>query len=122
MRTFAATALLLTAVLAGCGSGTDGTEPSTTAPTSESGTTTVRVAGMRFTPETVTIRVGETVTWEFDDNGLPHNVTADTSAPSEFRSPIRTTGSFTETFTEPGTYPYLCTLHPNMTGTVFVTE
>lgn len=125
MRVLAtATVLLFAATLAGCGSGTDTTDPASTTPdaTSDSGAVTVRVAGMRFTPDAVTVRVGESVTWSFEDNDLPHNVTADKSAPVTFRSPIRTTGTFTETFTEPGTYAYTCTLHPDMTGTVFVTE
>ncbi|MGW0172340.1 cupredoxin domain-containing protein [Rhodococcus sp. NPDC003322] len=125
LATSTATALLLLGTLAGCGDSTD--TPSTVpTPSAEAtlpaDTTVVRVAGMAFTPATVTIRVGQSVTWQFDDNAIPHNVTGTGAAATELKSPILATGTYTKQFDTPGTYAYECTLHPNMTGTVVVTD
>jgi glucose/arabinose dehydrogenase len=38
-----------------------------------------------------------------------------------FASPTQTTGTFEHEFTTPGSFGYICTLHPEMTGTVVVT-
>lgn len=126
MRAFAAsaaTALLLAGVLAGCGESTDTASTGTTSDgdtTLPADTAVVRVAGMRFTPAIVTIRAGQSVTWVFEDNELPHNVTGTGAATSVLRSPILESGTYTKRFDDPGIYPYECTLHPDMTGTVQV--
>ena len=40
---------------------------------------------------------------------------------NNFRSKVLDTdGKYSFTFTTPGTYKYLCSLHPHMTGTVIV--
>jgi plastocyanin len=71
----------------------------------------------RFQPEAITIPVGATVTWTNDDN-FTHNVTFEGSEPMAM-SPGATTS---RTFDTAGTFPYLCTLHPqDMQGTVEVT-
>ena len=49
---------------------TTATGTSTTAPTD----VTVDVRDMAFSPATVTIAAGQTVTWNFDDGGIPHAV------------------------------------------------
>jgi len=77
----------------------------------------VSISQMRFTSPTVTIKSGGTVTWTNAD-GMPHTVTAnDGSFGSE---QLGRGGSFSQTFTKPGTYSYYCALHPNMRGTVVV--
>lgn len=53
------------------GRGMMGWGPAPTAPPE----TSVRMAGSRFDPATLTIAVGETVRW-FNDDSLPHTVTA----------------------------------------------
>ena len=90
-----------------------GLGPGPTAPVGIS----VRMAGTRFDPSTLRVRVGETVRW-FNDDALPHTVTAgDQSWGSGNLNPG---ASFERRFDSPGTYPYLCVYHPGMIGTIVV--
>jgi plastocyanin len=76
-----------------------------------------------FIPHTVTIGVGETVTWENTDNAA-HTATSGTPTDGGDgiwdSSLMMVGGSFTQTFDEAGTYPYFCMVHPWMQGTVIV--
>ena len=81
----------------------------------------VRVADFAFSPSTITVRVGESVTWLFDQPDAPHNVRS-TSGPTSIDSGTpQGKGTFRYTFTTVGTYKYMCQVHPNMRGTVVVT-
>ena len=72
-----------------------------------------------FNPNPVEVKVGETVTWINDDSGR-HTVT---SKDGVFNSELMGRGqSFSYTFDKAGEYPYSCSPHPNMVGTVVVTE
>lgn len=83
-------------------------------PTAPAGTS-VRMAGSRFEPATLTVVQGATVRW-FNDDALPHTVTAsDGSWDSGNLAPGTT---FERGFVLPGAYPYLCRYHPGMTGTI----
>ncbi|WP_079052322.1 cupredoxin domain-containing protein [Streptomyces regalis] len=80
-----------------------------------------RVAMSRyaFSPATLTVTAGSTVTWTNQDTA-PHDVRT-TSAPAAFHSPmLNKGGSWSFTFTTPGTYAYYCTVHPNMTARIVV--
>ena len=68
-----------------------------------------------FSPATVTIDVGETVTW-FNDSPSVHYIAFDGAAPVA----VQNNQPYTKTFTVPGTFPYQDTKHPEMTGTVIV--
>jgi plastocyanin len=76
-----------------------------------------------FIPSTVTISVGETVTWENVDNAA-HTATSGTPAdgPSGHwdSSLVMAGSSFSKTFELDGTYHYFCMVHPWMLGTVIV--
>ncbi|MGB3772691.1 MAG: plastocyanin/azurin family copper-binding protein [Rhodococcus sp. (in: high G+C Gram-positive bacteria)] len=85
------------------------------------GPNVVTVAAMAYSPASVTISAGETVTWFFDDSGVAHNVVGIDAASRLLRSPMISSGQFSQTFDNPGTYPYFCSVHPNMTGVVIVT-
>ena len=75
--------------------------------------------GMAFSPENLTINVGDTVVWTNNDDG-PHTVTADDD---QFNSGNMDEGAtWSYTFTEAGTYDYYCSYHGSMTGTVTVVE
>jgi len=79
--------------------------------------TSVRMAGTRFEPPTLTIRVGDTVRW-LNDDALPHTVSArDGSWDSGNLAPG---ASFERTFDSAGSYAYLCRYHPGMVGTIEV--
>ncbi len=79
---------------------------------------TVDIQNFAFSPVAVTVRAGTTVTWTNKD-GEPHTVTERNKA---FASPVLSSGqSYSHTFTTPGSYSYLCTIHPFMVATVVVT-
>ncbi|MBD8506248.1 cupredoxin family copper-binding protein [Hoyosella sp. G463] len=82
----------------------------------------IRVSGFEFAPSSITISVGDTVTWVFDDGQIPHDAISRDPSPEQFRSPTIREDSWSFTFTEPGEYPYFCSIHPQMTGTVIVEE
>ena len=77
----------------------------------------VKIDNFSFTPQTVTIRAGTTVTWANKDD-VPHTVVSTTK---KFRSGVLDTeDQFSYTFTDAGTYDYFCSIHPHMTGKVIV--
>jgi plastocyanin len=95
----------------------------TTATSIPDNSTVVRIvahAGSNlFSPNPVEVKVGETVTWINDDSGR-HTVT---SKDGVFDSEMMGKGqSFSFTFDKAGEHPYFCEPHPNMVGTVVVTE
>lgn len=69
-----------------------------------------------FSPRTVTIAAGGTVTWSWTGTEI-HNVTGSFGA-SETKKGI----TFSATFPAAGTYEYACTIHEasGMRGTVIV--
>lgn len=102
----------------------------------------------RFSPETTSIKVGQTVAWQSLSPYMPHTISfkppipnpdapnalvpAGTRSGGRFAGGVAHSGvfgptplyagttTFSLTFTKPGTYPYLCILHPGMAGTVQV--
>ena len=77
----------------------------------------VKIDNFTFNPKQVTVKAGDTITWVNHDD-IPHTVTSQTQA---FRSKaLDTDDKFSFTFATPGTYPYFCALHPQMTGTIVV--
>ena len=79
--------------------------------------TGVTISDFQFAPSSVTVNVGDTVTWT--NNGpTPHSAT---SSSGVFDTGIMDAGqSGSHTFTEAGTFAYICTPHPNMHGTIVV--
>ena len=77
----------------------------------------VAIDNFTFTPSTITIPVGTTVTWVNHDD-VPHTVTANDKG---FASKTMDTDErFSHRFTAPGTYAYFCAVHKHMTGKVIV--
>jgi plastocyanin len=101
------------ALLAACG--TSSSAAKTEAPPSNVAVT-VDIRTIAFNPKSVTVHAGQTVAWKFDDGSIPHNVVG-----TDWRSPDRTSGYYTHSFTASGTYSYRCTIHSNMDGQVVVT-
>jgi plastocyanin len=78
----------------------------------------VHIKDFAYAPAPLKIHTGDTVRFINDDEE-PHTVTAtDKSFDSEA---LDTNGSWTHTFTKPGTFSYFCELHPYMKATVIVT-
>jgi amicyanin len=85
-------------------------------------TTTVKIQNFAFTPATIKVKVGDTVTWTNEDS-IGHTVTADDSSAGGPSSELLAQGkSYSYKFTKAGTYEYHCQPHPYMKGTVQVTE
>jgi plastocyanin len=83
------------------------------------GGVTVTTPNLTFSPPSVSIAVGGTVTWAFSGN--THNVTFTGAAPAGGNIPDQPAGSSqSRTFTTSGNYAYVCTRHNGMTGTVVV--
>ena len=77
----------------------------------------ISIVNFAFTPGEITIAPGETVTWTNDD-GAPHGLAfADGAAGTGVLLPE---ASFQRTFDRPGSYDYVCAVHPYMTGRVIV--
>ncbi len=81
------------------------------------GGSTVEIKKFMFAPMTLTVSVGATVTWKFEDS-TPHTVAADDN--SFTSSPMSNGQTYTHTFDTAGTVKYHCSIHPFMTGTIVV--
>ncbi len=85
----------------------------TEAPTQELVTTVkVKVGDNYFKPKSVTITVGDKVTWQWIGTAI-HDVKA-TKGPQKFVSKKQASGKFSKVLLEPGKYKIVCTLHPGM--------
>jgi plastocyanin len=76
----------------------------------------VVMQGLLYVPETLTVRPGDVVVWVNKDP-FPHTATAAGAFDS---GPIAPGKSWRFTARKTGTYPYLCTLHTTMKGTLKV--
>ena len=77
---------------------------------------------VNFTLEDLTVSAGTTITWTNKDSA-GHTSTASLASSLSWDSGrLRTGETFSFTLTEPGTYGYVCTIHPSMTGTITVTQ
>ncbi len=108
-------------VLAGCGSSKSTSPGGSSSSSSSSSTTatgdTVAIKNYSFSPATLTVKVGTTVTWTQDDSGTKHSATD----AGVFDSTLLPQGkSFSYKFTKAGTYNYICTAHQFMKGTIIV--
>ena len=85
------------------------------APTGEANTIVLK--DFHFAPMSLTVPAGTTVIWKNLD-GEPHTVMSDTGV---FRSGgLDQNDSFTFKFDRPGTYRFICSIHPSMMGTITV--
>jgi plastocyanin len=77
----------------------------------------VRIDNFNFTPLTLVIAPGTTVTWTNADD-TPHTVR---EKDGKFKSAaLDTDDTFSQTFTAPGEYEYFCSIHPRMVGKIVV--
>lgn len=79
----------------------------------------VMIMNFTLSPNALTVRAGDTITWTNHDEA-PHDVVS-SSGPAVFRSPLLEKGqSWTQTFTAAGSYAYYCGVHPDMRAQLVV--
>ncbi len=140
MRTWttAVFGILLTLAFAACGSSGATSAPASEGPASaaseapaasngtgaaacevvqEVGTVQAKAAGFAFSPDPITISVGDAITWTNGDSA-PHTVTLDDGSCDTGQFGQGETGTIR--FNVAGTYAYHCAVHPNMKGTIVV--
>ena len=103
----------------GCGDDDPATTPTPVGPPQSAVTINIPQSGSgisSFNPANVLLAVGGTVTWNNADN-TTHNTTSNTNV---WIGNLGPGGTFTRTFSAVGSFPYRCTLHPTMTGTITV--
>jgi plastocyanin len=98
--------------------------PETTAETTEdsgdSGEITIKMKDFAFDPQEVEGKVGQKITWVNEDDA-PHNAVQQNGSELKTKT-FERGGSDSVTLDKPGTIEYICTVHPQMTGTIKVTE
>jgi plastocyanin len=109
-------ALLAAVIIAGCGD-----DNKTTNPPPDGGGFPISIVSetQGFSPDPATISVGDAVVWTNDD-GVPHTSTSNTGVWNS--GSIAAGQTFRRVFSAAGTFPYHCSLHPTMTGTIIVEE
>lgn len=72
----------------------------------------VTIRNFAYSPSTINVAIGDTVTWRNEDSA-PHTVTSDTG--TELQSPsIGQGGTYEHIFTSAGSFSYHCTIHSTM--------
>src|SRR3954451_3903014 len=129
MRRLTISAFILSAALgaAACSSGASATpnapasapaaSASASAPASAASGTTVDIKGFAFAPPTISVKVGDTVTWTNQDS-VAHTATLDDKSVDSGN--IAQGAKFDHAFTQAGTFAYHCSIHPQMKGTITV--
>jgi plastocyanin len=113
---------LLGPIQAKAGDSTAGLPQAVAATSQATGMTAkVEIDNFDFSPMTVTVTPGTTITWTNHDD-IPHTVVS-ADDPSLFKSPpLDTDDAYSMTFVKPGTYKYFCSVHPKMVGMIVVKE
>ena len=78
----------------------------------------VAIHNFTFTPQTLTVKAGTTVTWTNKDD-IPHGIASANNGFARSKA-LDTDDSYSFTFATPGTYAYFCYVHPFMKGTIVV--
>jgi plastocyanin len=78
----------------------------------------ISIDNFTFTPQTLTVKAGTTITWTNRDD-IPHGIASTDSAFTKSKA-LDTDQNYSFTFITPGTYKYFCYVHPHMTGTIVV--
>ena len=118
LAAFGGLAVVLALAFAGC------TNPSSSATTggggggNAPGGTAVSISNFAFSPATISVKVGTTVTWTNNDSA-PHTITADDG--SFDSGEIAQGKSYSHAFSSAGTFTYHCSVHPFMKASVVVT-
>lgn len=91
------------------------TNTASTVPSKTNESASVNIQNFAFSPDALTIKLGTTITW-INNDSAPHQIKSAT-----FNSdPLSQGNSFSFTFKNAGTFNYICSIHPSMTGTIVV--
>jgi len=82
----------------------------------------VVIKDYQFVPQHITIRKGQTVIWENREKRQYHSVWFEALGEEEPEDYLFSEDSYERLFSETGKFPYRCGPHPEMTGSVTVTE
>jgi amicyanin len=94
------------------------TTPLSSGPTAAVATNSVTIKNFAFRPATIKVKPGTRVTWVNHDEDA-HTVTFQSNL-KVASDPLQGNQRYSYTFQTPGTYPYICSIHPFMRGTVIV--
>lgn len=84
-------------------------------------TNSVAIQNFAFSPAMITVKKGTTVTWTNKDS-TTHTVTESDGQSGPASGDVTPGSTYSYTFNTAGTYQYHCSIHPEMIGTVVVTE
>ena len=107
---------LLVALACGTGAFRLATDALAAGPSDKLASHTVTIEGVAYQPAALIVKRGDTVVWVNNDP-FPHTVTASGAFDSHA---ISAGASWKYVARKPGIFPYICTLHPNMKGTLTV--
>ncbi len=110
--------ILFMGISCGNGGAPEVEEEETTGEVIEEGSETdheVIIENFAFDSSDLTIKVGDTVTWTNND-GASHTVKMDTLESDN----LSKGDTFSFTFSDAGTYEYICSIHPSMNGKIIV--
>jgi plastocyanin len=94
-----------------------GSQASQTPVVSDASELTLEIRDFNYFPRELTVSVGSTLTW-INRDAAPHDATHEAG---DWGTGLLSQGeSATLTFEAPGTYRYICTIHPDMTATLTV--
>lgn len=114
-----AVVVVVFAVLAACSNNSSSNPMSPNPnPNPGPGMSAVNISGFAFVPSSITVKVGDKVTWTNKDN-TAHTVTSDNGGFTSSGT-LAQNQTYSVTFGMAGTFPYHCSIHPTMTGTVTV--
>ncbi|MCK5360669.1 MAG: cupredoxin domain-containing protein [Gammaproteobacteria bacterium] len=88
----------------------------------DTGESLVIIKGFKFIPQEITIKRGQTIRWENREKRQYHSVWFEAMGEEEPDDYLFPDDAYEREFKKPGSFPYRCGPHPEMTGTVHVIE
>lgn len=82
----------------------------------------VTIKDFKFVPQHIAVKTGQTITWENREKRQYQSVWFEALGEEEPADYLFPEDTYARTFDKSGTFPYRCGPHPEMTGTVTVTE
>jgi plastocyanin len=93
----------------------------TSSATKPASANSITISNFAFGPAAMTVKAGTTVTWTNQDS-VAHTVVETDSLAGPNSQPLDQGKSYSFKFATAGTYHYHCSIHPDMVGTVTVTN